>query len=505
MDWKHGYFAEAGYTYGYYDETMPSRLLLAALLQGYVAPRNNFRYLDAGCGQGFNLIIAAINHPCSEFVGIDFMPEHIAHGRALAARLGLNNVKFIEGDFTELAQQPTALGEFDYAVCHGISTWISPGVRAGLFKLVGAVLKPAGIFYNSYNTFPGWLGISPFQHLVSLNQRQLDGHDALNSAIEAMKQLHLHSPRMSKALPALMGRVDNMAKQEPAYLVQEYNNQFWQPVYVSQMMDELAQFKLSYMGTATIPEMNDTSWPQALKELINKQKEPVLREQLIDYAINQSFRRDLYIKGKVKPWAGQLKAARANLRFVANPMAEGVPDDKPFVFKGGAVEVSRQSAAYNKLIHQVAASPTGLGFEEIQKNWPDIQQAQTLMTSLGLLVHSRHLFVENSCSSLNNKSTQAIFSGLCDAALEGAPYKVIPLPQVGQAMAMSETKWAMLRCHLRGLPLAQWANQVVADIRSLGLNFMKEGKVTQDPEQVRVLVNAAIEEFSRVQLKMLLR
>lgn len=505
MDWKHGYFAEAGYTYGYYDETMPSRLYLAALLQGYLAPRKNFRYLDAGCGQGFNLIIAAINHPCSEFVGIDFMPEHIAHGRALAARLGLNNVQFIEGDFTELAQHTAELGEFDYAVCHGISTWISPVVRAGLFKLVGAVLKPAGVFYNSYNTFPGWLGVSPFQHLVSLNQRQQGGHDALNSAIEAMKQLHQHAPHMTKALPVLMGRVDSMAGKDPAYLVQEYNNQYWQPVYASQMMGELAQFKLVYAGTATIPEMHDTSLPPALRDLVSKQKDQVLREQLIDYAINQSFRRDLYIKGRVKPWAGQLKAARASLRFIANPMAEVVPDDKPFVFKGGAVDVSRQSTAYNKLIKQVAGAPAGLPFDEIQGNWPDIQQAQTLMTSLGLLVHSRHLFVENTCGSLKNKVTQIVFSGLCDAALEGAPYKVIPLPQVGQAMAMSETKWAILRCHLRGLPLAQWTNQVAADIRGLGLNFMKDGKVTQDPEEVRVLVSAAIEEFSRVQLKMLMK
>ncbi|BET25654.1 methyltransferase family protein [Limnobacter thiooxidans] len=505
MDWKRGYFAEAGYTYGYYEETMPSRLYLAALLQGYLAPRESFRYLDAGCGQGFNLIVAAINHPDSEFVGIDFMPEHIAHGRALAARLKLNNISFIEADFTELAQHPNALGEFDYAVCHGISTWISPGVRAELFKLIGAVLKPAGIFYNSYNTFPGWLGVSPFQHLVSLHQHQMSGQDALNTAIEAIKQLHQHSPRMTKALPALMGRVEGMAKHEPAYLVQEYNNKFWQPVYVSQMMQELAQVKLSYMGTASIPEMNEASWSQPLRDLISKQNDPVVREQLIDYATNQSFRRDLYVKGRVKPWAGQLQAGRANLRFVVNPLAEVVADDQPFVFKGGSAEVSHQSTVYNKLIKQVAGSSAGLTFQEIQNNWPDIQQAHRLMASLGLLVHSRHLFVENTCSGLDNKATQTVFGVLCDAALEGAPYKFIPLPHVGQALAMSESKWAMLRCHLLDLPHAQWADQVASDIRGLGLSFMKDGKVTENAEDIRMLINAAIEEFRRVQLKMLVK
>ena len=88
MDWKHGYFAESGYTYGYYPETMPMRLRWAALIQGHTAPPSKFRYLDAGCGQGLNLILAAAAHPDSEFVGIDFLPEHIAHGKALAETCG---------------------------------------------------------------------------------------------------------------------------------------------------------------------------------------------------------------------------------------------------------------------------------------------------------------------------------------------------------------------------------------------------------------------------------
>ena len=95
MDWKHGYYADAGYTYGFYPETSPARLQWAALIQGHALPRQRFRYLDAGCGQGLSVIFAAAAHPDSEFVGIDFLPEHIAHARRLAEAAGLDNVTFV--------------------------------------------------------------------------------------------------------------------------------------------------------------------------------------------------------------------------------------------------------------------------------------------------------------------------------------------------------------------------------------------------------------------------
>ena len=50
----------------------------------------------------------------------------------------------------------------------------------------------------------------------------------------------------------LEGDSNNMNKQEPAYLLQEYNYQFWQPVYGSQMMDELAVSSHQRAATADI-------------------------------------------------------------------------------------------------------------------------------------------------------------------------------------------------------------------------------------------------------------
>ena len=322
MNWKHGYFADSGYTYGYYPETMPWRLHWAATIQDQRAPLHHFRYLDAGCGQGYNLIMAAICHPESEFVGIDFMPEHIAHAKELAHRCGLKNVRFIEGDFMALAEDPQDLGEFDYAVCHGIATWVSPVVRTALFRMVGKLLKAGGIFYNSYNTLPGWLTMLPFQHLVTLEQRTKTGTAAITAAQTGLANLKGFAPAMINALPGMEKRVESMKTQDPSYLLQEYNNTFWEPLFVSQMIDAMSDVKLNYLGTATLSESFDGLLPKALRDLLAAQDSVVMREQYRDYALNQSFRRDLYVKGRQKLWPQEKAQLLHQTRFVINPLAK---------------------------------------------------------------------------------------------------------------------------------------------------------------------------------------
>jgi SAM-dependent methyltransferase len=55
------------------------------------------RVLDVGCGMGVHTCYYAWRHPDSEVVGVDRSPHGIARAGELAAELGLNNVRFLEG------------------------------------------------------------------------------------------------------------------------------------------------------------------------------------------------------------------------------------------------------------------------------------------------------------------------------------------------------------------------------------------------------------------------
>lgn len=496
MDWKHGYFAESGYTYGYYSELAPARLAWLAKIKGYQTVDSGFRYLDLGCGQGFGLILLAAAHPESEFVGIDFMPEHIAHGRSLAKQAGVTNVQFIEGDFLTLAQSPERLGTFDYVVAHGITTWISSDVRAALFSLASDVLSPGGLMYNSYNTFPGWLPASPLQHLVAQLQTQYSGHDALGRAVSSLTALKEAGSSLFDLVPPLQARLEGMKRQDPAYLVQEYNNQFWQPVYCSQMLSIARGYKLQFLASATLPEAFDGCYPSSLLALINAETDPILRETIRDLGVAQSFRRDVYSKGGVQAW-GETKLRQVRQqRFVATGLVDRPDVDKPFEFKGSAVTVSGARDFYTLLLEQIGQD--GASLLDLEKATG--QPLSVLVRSASLLLHGGWIGFDHAPpSGTARKLNQVIAS----AVLEGAPYRYLCLPRVQSATVHKAVDLMLLGLLLGGCDEASLPDALHVRMKDSGQNFWRDGIAIEDPQDELMNAKQAAKSFIDERLPLL--
>lgn len=494
MNWKHGYYADGGYTFGYYAETMPLWLQWSSLIQGHQTKSSKFRYLDAGCGQGLNLIIAAAAHPDSEFVGIDFMPEHVAHARMLAEQCGLKNVSIYEADFVELAKEPEVFGTFDYAVCHGISTWISPTVKSALFQFIGQSLNPAGVFYNSYNTYPGWLGATPFQHLVLMLQESRDGKSALHNATEIMQALQADPAPLHKTLPGLTARLQSLKGLDPDYLVQEYNNQYWQPVFVSQMISDLANAKLSYLGTATLSEAFSQNLPPNVQQLLKEQNDGRIVEQLRDYAINQSFRRDLYVKGRQRPWGVQERHLLGETKFLANPSVKLPNPDQPFQFACGSLTLNGDAKAYTELIDLVAGYNNGVSLHQLQEKLADSQIRGNLPMMLSMLLRGGwiNLFQES-----NSNSGHAVNRAMAKAASEGAPYRFMSVPRLGGASGASDLDWLMYELTDQKVDPKNWPDALLISLNKLGRHLMKDGQPMTDPKEIKKLLKEYIDNFSK--------
>ena len=133
MSWSDGYNADTEYTSHFFAELAPPLLDLAALTAGVMPPEREggrFRYCELGCGNGMSTAILAASHPNAEFVGIDFMPVHVANARRAAKRGGLKNARFLELSFADACRED--LGSFDYIVAHGLLSWVPPQGRAEL-------------------------------------------------------------------------------------------------------------------------------------------------------------------------------------------------------------------------------------------------------------------------------------------------------------------------------------------------------------------------------------
>ena len=447
--WQHGYYAADGYTYGYYREMTPTHLAWAALLQGEVMPLQRFRYVDLGCGQGFNLILLAACFPDSQFLGIDFMPAHVRHARKLAEEAELSNIRFVEADFMQLAQSPVSLldgagseldGQVDYAVAHGIASWVSPKVRASLWALAGRLLRPGGLYYTSYNTLPGWLSAQPFQHLVRLNARTaVDGAVAVRKALETFARLEEVKAPIFAAHPGLKARLKTASEHDMAYVTQEYNNQSWQPLFVADMMAEAEAVKLGWLGTATLPDMFDGLMPAAAAKMIQAEADPVMRESLRDIATLKAFRRDLYVKGKAPAWAGERLRQITATRFVSSPfmaLPEGSNGKLELATSAGKISFNR---SVFKNVYDITRQPGGASLDEIQvrigdANLSDTVQKVSLMMDAGWIQIS--LAAPANAARLNLAIAQAV--------RDGAPYRVLAVPGVGQAASMDALKALLL-------------------------------------------------------------
>lgn len=442
--WSHGYNVSSGYTYGFYRETSPDWIDLALAVRGFEwpqrTPTGGYRYLELGSGQGFGLCLLAGANPEAEFLGIDFSPAHTAHANSLAHRLGLTNVRFVEGDFAELGRSwPDHFGQFQYVVLHGIYSWVPEEVRRSIVSCLAASVAPGGAVYLSYNSMPGWLSTVPFQHILRLLNASsgLKGMDAIDAGRALFEKLHDVGSGLTRTLPALKSRIESTSKHPSAYLVQEYLHDNWHPMWCSQVMSELGEAKLDLVATATMSEnLLPGVLPSSSQEVLADQRERHIREDLVDCLINQSFRRDLYSRGARTRFNGDNTWLDA--LFFRRVNASPVPSEIEVPNSFGKIKLTaKQYAHIFGAISEDSASLRSLSELPNATDLRSIQQILILLVQLGWLGCSR---------TADNRSSQAgaFNRAIARMAAEGAPYRHLVAPALGSAVTANDSEILLL-------------------------------------------------------------
>ena len=300
MDWTAGYVTEIDYVYGYYRELCPGVLRLACLSAGVAPPAGKpLRYLELGYGLGLSLNIhaAAI---LGEFWGTDFNPGHVAHARALADASG-SGAKLLDDTFAEIAARPD-LPEFDIIALHGIWSWISDENSRVVIDLIRRKLRVGGIVYISYNCLPGWAPTLPLRHLMKLHAdlaAEVTGMVAkLDGALAFAQQVIDSGALYFRRNPAVGERLKEIAGQNRNYLAHEYFNEDWRVTTFSDVAKCLDDAKLSFVASAhLLDHVEAVNLTAEGNKLLAGIKHPILRQSVRDYFVNQTFRRDVFIKG----------------------------------------------------------------------------------------------------------------------------------------------------------------------------------------------------------------
>jgi SAM-dependent methyltransferase len=294
-----GYVTDVPYVRHFTSEMSPVLLVAAAALNGVETRANvaRFDYCELGAGQGDTLATLAAAHPHGRFVGIDLLPEHVAAARARAERGGLANFYFEEGDFATLSEGE--LGTFDFVAAHGVLSWVSPETRRTFVRLAARLLRPGGLLYVSYNTYPGWAAIEPLRRLMMDVSRGIDGSLArAERAMQVSDALFTGGAAYFEENPNAKQMLARMARAGLPYVVHEYFHAAWHPMYFADVARELGDEGLAFVAQLPVyKNLRELTVPQKLIPLFAGIEDRVAAESLVDFATNEFFRYDLYTKG----------------------------------------------------------------------------------------------------------------------------------------------------------------------------------------------------------------
>jgi SAM-dependent methyltransferase len=290
-------------------QTHPDRLAAIARLFGMQpAPVTACRVLEIGCGNGGNLIPLAYHLPQSRFTGIDLAAAPIADAVAVAANLGLSNVKLRAGDLRDLS---AADGEFDYIFAHGLYSWIPVDVRDRLMAVCRERLAPQGVAFVSYNVYPGRYPRQMVREILLYHLRAIE--DPAERIVEARQ---------------LLGRLDHpeaksLQEQSDDSLFHDDLAPINDPAWFHEFAAHAQRHALQYLGEADSHKTFDPSLPAV------PAAEVIEREQYVDFLKLRRFRQTLLCRAEAVLDRAIGPARMDEFLFSENTSAQCASGDNP--------------------------------------------------------------------------------------------------------------------------------------------------------------------------------
>lgn len=503
-DWTAGYVADINYTHGYYPELNPLRARLALLNAGIAAPEIATA-CELGFGQGVSVAVHAAASE-THWSGTDFNPAQAGHAQSLTQAA---DVSADLGDAAFAAFCARAdLPEFDYIGLHGIWTWISDENRAVITDFIARKLKVGGIVYVSYNTLPGWASGAPLRHLMTeigaAMTSPAGGSTArVEGALGLVDKVLASNPAYLRANPGVKERFDRLKTQNRSYLAHEYFNRDWQPMYVADMARWLTPAKLSFAASChlldAIPAINLTLEQQTL---LAEMPDPLLRETLRDYCVNQQFRRDLWVKGprRLSP-LDQSEALRA-LRLVLTVPRSSVK----MTAQGGLGEANLSETVYPPILDLLSDhKPRSLadieaGVRGAGINLAQVIQAAVILTGSGTTAIAQ----EPGVVARVKKRTDRLNAHLMQRARGSGDIAYLASPVTGGALTVTRFQQLFAGALKSGRKTpADWADLTLQILTAQGQKLVKDGKTLETEAENRAELLAQAEDFATTLLPVL--
>lgn len=252
------------------------------------APPGHCRVLELGCAAGGNLLPLAVDFPQSEFVGIDLSSRQIAEGRTIIDGLGLKNLDLRTLNLNDVDE---SFDDFDYIICHGVYSWVPRPVQDRILEVGRHHLARNGVFFVSYNTYPGWHLRGVVRDMMVYHVRAITDPATKIAQARALLDFLIDAaaPIGSAYLHLLRDEAAVLRPRDDSYLYHEHLEDVNDPLYFYQFMDRVEQAGLQYLGDTDVSSMLPTELSDDAASLLQRAT-LVQQEQYLDFLRNRMFR-----------------------------------------------------------------------------------------------------------------------------------------------------------------------------------------------------------------------
>lgn len=479
--WSEGYFTDVGYTHGYYREISPVFLRFCLLIRGFAVSENSQpAHCELGFGQGVSINIHAATNEGIWF-GNDFTPAHAAFANELA-NASDSGANLTDDSFQDMLTR-NDLPQFDSITLHGIWTWVNPSNHQTIAAFAKKFLKPGGMLYVSYNCFPGWSAHAPLRHLFAVHNRFAGEPTTpvkrIDNAMAFARNLLAAKPVYAKAVPGVEQRLEKVAEQNRQYLAHEYFNREWNCMYFSDVVSALEAAKVEYACSASpLDSVDVINLSEEGINFLQQIENPILKEQIRDYFVNQQFRKDIYLRGAQRISLTEQRERLFGQRFLLLQH----PEDVSMKANGAAGEIQLHQELYKPLVeHLASGSYAPKSIRQLldlmpQESYPKIVQAIVVLVGLGAVSPCQN----ETAAKKMKKTSDALNLYLCEQAQFSNKLNTLASPVMGCGTVVERiNQLFLLAIHRKHKDLAESVWNV---LRANGDVLLKDGKPIQDVE-----------------------
>ena len=334
---------------------------LAAVHGISVAGAHDCRVLELGCAAGRNLIPQAVEYPGSRFIGADFSASQIAEGQAVIAELALDNIELRHAG---IEQVDASWGQFDYIMCLGVFSWVTPDLQSRLLAICHDNLAPDGVALISFNAYPGWHQRTMVRDLLRYHVAAFsDRRQQISEARALLEFVAANCPGQMVHGRVFQSEREHLRTARDDYLFHEYLVDDNRPQYLHEFVQQAEGVGLQFVTDAELWRMSGAFMPAAVQPVLANT--PLLQRcQLLDFLRNETFHKALLCHRGValrRDWNEEtLQPFFISLAKKPKPVALDVSSEQPISieFPFGALTVSQPlgKAAIKHLIDTFPAS-----------------------------------------------------------------------------------------------------------------------------------------------------